>query len=145
MSQDLTKLTSDKNSSDSIKTMVSLAEEFLQNIDEPINYEKIAEDFRKITGAKFVIFNLYDPSGKTFTTKSIAGSLTLVRKASKIMGFKFINNVWEEDLQRKELTKDQNITRFPSLSAIKQTPPLYVLMYLIPSSQKVVYPPLSSL
>jgi diguanylate cyclase (GGDEF)-like protein/PAS domain S-box-containing protein len=118
MSQDLTKLTSEKNSSDSIKTMVSLAEEFLQNIDEPINYEKIAEDFRKITGAKFVIFNLYDPSGKTFTTKSIAGSLTLVRKASKIMGFKFLNNVWEEDLNRKELTKDNNITRFPSMTAI---------------------------
>lgn len=117
MSNDLTKLTSEKNI-DSIKTMVSLAEEFLQNIDEPINYEKIADDFRKITGAKFVIFNLYDPSGKTFTTKSIAGSVTLIRKASKILGFKFLNNEWEEDLERNEITKNQNITRFPSLTAI---------------------------
>jgi len=121
MSQDLSKLALEKNNLDSIKTMVSLAEEFLQNINEPIDHEKIAEDFRKITGAKFAIFNLYDASGKTFTTKSIAGSMTLVRKASKLLGFKFLNNVWPEDLERKELTKDHPITRFPSVSAVAGT------------------------
>src|SRR5471030_1949962 len=78
-----------------MERLIEISEELLQLNEEKIGYQKISEDFLKISGAKYAAFNLFDEDGKSFTTMSITADNKLVKKISDIIGFKIDEKKWE--------------------------------------------------
>ena len=48
-----------------MKRLIEISEEFLQINEQEIDYQKITDDFLKMSGAKYVVFNLFDEEGKS--------------------------------------------------------------------------------
>jgi len=118
MSKTKSTLLSEKEPIDALKRMVFLAEEFLQNVDQDIDYQKVANDFLEITQAKYVVFNLFDEIERVYHTKGIAGDIKNIQKASKWFGFNLFNFKWREDPSRTEKLREKTITYFDSLKDI---------------------------
>jgi len=101
-----------------LKDMTLLSEEFLQMNEQELNYQKVTDDFLKISGAKYAVFNLFDEDGESFTTKAISGDKGIIKKATDMLGFKLEGKKWEKDPVRAEKIKEHTITRFPSMNGI---------------------------
>lgn len=99
--------------------LVELFEEFLQINEQKIDYQKIVDDFSKITGAKYTIFNLFDEDGKTFSTMAISGKKGILNKVSSMLGFKLESKKWNYGKQYADKIKDSTITRFQSLGSLQ--------------------------
>ncbi len=118
MSKALKNSNNTKEPIDILERMVFLAEEFLQSIDQDIDYQKVANDFLEITQAKYVVFNLYNQVENNYTTIGIAGNIKNIQKASKWFGFNLFNFKWAEDPSRTAKLNDKTITHFQSLKEI---------------------------
>lgn len=114
-----------------MERLIEISEELLQLNEEKIGYEKISEDFLKISGAKYAAFNLFDEDGKSFTTMSITADNELVKKISNIIGFKIDEKKWEYNSELAEKIKDRTITRFNSLREIVGNAIPIPIVYLI--------------
>jgi PAS domain S-box-containing protein len=97
-------------------TIARAAEEFLQDAGKPVDYHKITDTLRNITGARFVVFNQYEPDGLRFTTRAVSGMPDKVRRGSALIGFPVEGRVWDHDPVRAARTNGRNITRFEDLS-----------------------------
>lgn len=98
-----------------MERLLQISEEFLQMNEQELNYQKITDDFLKISRAKYAAFNLYNKGGKSFTTIAISADNEILKKASNIMGSKIVGRQWEYDPVRTEKIKSGTITRFHSL------------------------------
>ena len=101
-----------------MKKMVEISEEFLQINEQKIDYEKIVEDFLKMTGAKYASFNLFDEKGKTFSIVSISGKNKILNKVSGMMGFEVRSKKWKLSQAYADKIKTSTITRFNSLGEL---------------------------
>lgn len=98
--------------------LVNISEVFLQLEDQPINYQQITDLMQDLSGARYVVLNLYDPSRDYFTTTAISGSWQHIRRASSIFGFNIIGSQWPKDPFREALIGKQNITVFSGLQQL---------------------------
>jgi len=114
-----------------MERLIEISEELLQLNEEKIGYQKISEDFLKISGAKYAAFNLFDEDGKSFTTMSITADNKLVKKISDILGFRIDEKKWEYNLELAEKIKYKTITRFNSLREIVGNVIPIPIVYLI--------------
>ncbi|MEI6578099.1 MAG: PAS domain S-box protein [Eubacteriales bacterium] len=110
--------TRDKKRMAALNNMVLYSEEFLQMKGQEIDYQKVTDDFLKLTGAKYAVFNLFDEDGESFTTKAVSGDKGIIKKAVDVLGFKLKEKKWGKDLVRAEKIKDHRITRFASMTDI---------------------------
>lgn len=88
-----------------------------RDAEEP-DYQKMCEDMRAISGAKYVVFNMMDIIGKSFQTKAIAGLSKDLENASGFLGYKVVGKKWANDQQRLETLYKNTITKYPSLFAL---------------------------
>ncbi len=102
-----------------LQLIVSASEEFLQSAGNKLNYQKITDNILDISGAKYAGFNLYDEDGDKFRTVAFSAPDGIVKKASSLVGFKFLDKSWEHDPARAEKIKSKIITRFSSLSELE--------------------------
>ncbi|MGB8451763.1 MAG: HD domain-containing phosphohydrolase [Anaerocolumna sp.] len=98
-----------------MERLIDISEELLLNKDSKNDYQKISDDFLKISGAKYAVFNLFNEDGNYFSTKAITGDKEIVKKAVDIIGYKFEEKKWEYDIEFTEKTKAKTITRFRCL------------------------------
>ncbi|MHB8130065.1 MAG: HD domain-containing phosphohydrolase, partial [Mobilitalea sp.] len=113
-----------------MERLIDISHELLQISEQKDSYQSIADDFLKISEAKFAVFNLFDEDGINFTTKAITGRSDII-KASKIIGFKFEEMKWQHTEDLSERIKSGTITRFHSLREIagnKLTSPMIGLL-----------------
>ena len=98
-----------------MERLMNISEELLENYDIKNGYKKIAEDFLKISGAKYAAFNLFDEDGKSFTTKAITGDKGIIKKAIDILGYKFEDKKWEYAPTIEQKVRSKTVTRFHNL------------------------------
>ncbi len=111
-------ITREKNQLSGMEKLVEISEEFLQIKGQKIVYQKIADDFLKICGAKYAVFNLFDEEGESFTTMAISASKGILKKISYIMGFNIEKKKWKHNPSLDEKIKARTITHFNSLSEL---------------------------
>ncbi len=98
-----------------MERLIDISEELLLNEEPKNDYQKISDDFLKISGAKYAAFNLFEKDGKSFTTKAITGNKEIIKQAADIMGYRFEDKKWEYSKELEEKIKAKTITRLPSL------------------------------
>lgn len=96
-------------------TISQLSKEFIENSGKIIDYQKITDDARLLSEAKYIGFNLFEENGKDFTTVAMSGLPKHIQIASDLLGFNLIGKKWSQDEERIKKIRDQNITYFESL------------------------------
>jgi diguanylate cyclase (GGDEF)-like protein/PAS domain S-box-containing protein/putative nucleotidyltransferase with HDIG domain len=107
-------ITKEMNQLTEMERLIEISEELLLSKELKNDYQKISDDFLKISGAKYAAFNLYAENGKDFTTKTITGDKDIVKKAIDILGYKFDDKVWNCNEELEEKLAGNTIIRFSS-------------------------------
>ena len=82
---------------------------------ETIDYKKIIDNVRDVSGADYAFLNIFDENGKDFYTKAVSGINENFEKASNILGFDFKDKKWNYDFIRDQKTKDKKTTTFNNI------------------------------
>ncbi|MFP4691795.1 MAG: ATP-binding protein [Bacteroidales bacterium] len=98
-----------------MKQLVAVAGDFLQMAAHQIDYQKIADTFRDVSGARFVAINVYEKNEAFYTTMATSGMDTHLKRISALMGFDIVGKRWPHDPVRAEKIRDQALTRFQNL------------------------------
>ncbi|TFG82046.1 MAG: diguanylate cyclase [Erysipelotrichales bacterium] len=100
-----------------MEKLAELSEHFLQlTEDDQIDYQKITDDLREISGAQYAVFNLYGPQGEYFNTMAVSGAGKSIKVAFNILGYDFTKRKWDIDPIRQNLISGHTITRFSSVA-----------------------------
>jgi len=95
-----------------------IAYKFSRCSHKTIDYTDIAEDFRILSGARFVALNEVSDYGEYTTTRAIAGIQGRIQKASKIFGFTLTDAAYTVDPHIKEVFKAEGVVEFDDLCAL---------------------------
>ncbi len=104
-----------------LKQVLSASTTLIDPTPGDVEYEKIADTFVEITGAKYASFNLFDENGLDFTTVALSGMNEKLHKISSILGFEIVKKKWKYDPAREAKIKNQNVTHFDSLHDLTGT------------------------
>jgi hypothetical protein len=85
---------------------------------ENIDYQKISDTILRISGSKYVCFNIFDENGLDFKSVALSGIKEHVLKVPTYFGFDILNKTWKYDPIRAERIKDNVITHFDSLHEV---------------------------
>lgn len=110
-----TDITNEHQQIQNLYNLTLMSEELLEGKINETYYQRITDNLKEITQAKFISFNLYDQDGKSYTTKVISGNTEIANKAMKILGIGLNNKKWPHDEARAKKIKEKIITRFPNL------------------------------
>jgi PAS domain S-box-containing protein len=108
-------ITEEKNHALALDSIITLSQESLEIHDHEIDYQKRNDEFLRLTGAKYAIFNLFEEDGKSFTSKAISGDLKAIKEITAILGYELKDKRWENEFLRAEKIKADLTTRFASL------------------------------
>lgn len=114
-------VTEDVSEKFALRTIADLSELLLQGPGPGGMYEKIADAARKIAGAKYTGFNLFNPAGTAFTTVALAGVSGNLGKVIDVLGFNPVGKVWQYDPVREQQIVHSEITEFSSLHKLSGT------------------------
>lgn len=92
--------------------------ELIEPASNKIDYERITDIARELSGAKYASFNIFDENGRDFKTVAFSGLSDFQQKALDLFGFEIINKKWDYDPIREARIKDNTITEFDSLEAL---------------------------
>jgi PAS domain S-box-containing protein len=105
----------------SLANIISISEEFLNNTESALNYQKIADSLLQISGGEYVVFNLFEENGRDFQTVALSGSSENLRKAISILGVDLVGKKWPYTEEWAKRIKHNLITRFSSLEDLAGT------------------------
>ena len=111
-------ITQDVVEKTALQEIVEISEQCLQHLDKSIDYNKITEAVKSISGAMYAVFNLYNEEGTAFTTVSISGVARNVKDVVRILGFNPIGKKWQHDYARDKKISANEITEFNRLSQL---------------------------
>ncbi len=83
-----------------------------------IDFSRLTEFIRNISGADYAVLNKYEINGKNFTTVAVTGINKNLEKAASIVGFDFTGKKWDYDPERESKIQKQQTTFFNSISDI---------------------------
>jgi PAS domain S-box-containing protein len=95
----------------SLKPLVDIAKAYIDVTADTYNHRMLTDDLLKISGASYVVFNIYNPDRGTTTTASISGINSNILKATQLFGFELIGKEWEdiEDEQTRSALASKNL------------------------------------
>lgn len=103
-----------------IQKMARIAEEITEQSICGLDYHIFTEDLLLISGAKYVLFNLYSHNKDLSTTVAISGADVDIAKASKdILGHSVLGNQWKindkifNELRKKRMVIYSSLTDLP--------------------------------
>jgi len=99
---------------ESLAQLLSVTEEFLEDSEAELDYQKITANLLPVSGGQYASLNIIDMNGKDFYTAAVAGLNENLQKAVSILGFELVGKRWEYDEVREKRIKDSLITRFSS-------------------------------
>jgi diguanylate cyclase len=94
-----------------LNQFVALTSEFLQG-NQPIDYQKLCDDFIRLVEAKYCVFRLNNFQGLGLQTVAFSGEVIGIKRAAEFLGFNPISSRWEDDAILDQKTKGQILTRF---------------------------------
>ena len=96
--------------------MVTQFSETLVQTGDSLDMQKVAEQLRLLSGAKYAVYNQIDEDGRTFTTQAVAADEQHLTHAIKTLGFELIGKKWEFTQSRRDMmTKSAKIHHFAAL------------------------------
>jgi PAS domain S-box-containing protein len=101
--------------SESMADLLDYSEGFLQMSTADIDFQNITDNLLKISGGKFVAFNLFDKNGMDFKTVALSGVNVNIQEISALLGFEIADKQWAHDAERERKLNNQIITRFANL------------------------------
>jgi PAS domain S-box-containing protein len=90
----------------------------IQSNDDEIDYQRIADSFLEISGAKYLSFNIFNDNGLDFTTVAVSGIKQHLLKFTSILGYEVVNKKWKYDPVRAPKMEGNMICIFESLSEL---------------------------
>ncbi|HDQ13922.1 MAG TPA: PAS domain S-box protein [Sediminispirochaeta sp.] len=92
---------------------------------QSVDYQEIAEYFRRLSGARFVSFNEISGDMEYSTTMSIAGLKESIKKASNLFGFPLVGSSYRIDPQLQRIFETKSIVEYEDLCQLvaSQIPP----------------------
>ena len=108
-------ITRDVSEKEALEQIVEVSCHCLKRFGESFVLEKIAEAARKISGARYAGFNIYDDNGSVFRTVDLAGLSGQMNQMISLLGFDPINKIWNRDESIAERIRNQTIIQFDSL------------------------------
>jgi len=90
----------------------------IQSNDDEIDYQRIADSFLEISGAKYLSFNIFDDNGLDFTTVAVSGVRENLLKFTSMLGYEVVNKKWKYDPIRAPRMEGKMISIFKSLSEL---------------------------
>jgi diguanylate cyclase (GGDEF)-like protein/PAS domain S-box-containing protein len=112
-------ITQDVVEKTALQAIVELSERCLHHYAENIDYDKIAETAKEISGARHVCFNRYSEDGTAMTTTAIAG-ISTIEDAVPVIGFNPVGKKWKLDPPRETHLAEHGIAVFDSLSQLTE-------------------------
>ncbi|MGC9151341.1 MAG: PAS domain S-box protein [Microbacter sp.] len=82
---------------------------------DEMNYQRVVDTMRELSGADFVHFNLFEENGTDFFTIAYSGLNDMISKGFSLLGFDLTNKKWSSDPWLNEQLKDHVIVRFNSV------------------------------
>lgn len=84
---------------ESSKVLRKVLQESIVFIDRyaPIDFEKLTDTMKEISGARYVSFNLHEDDGKHYKTKSLSGLNDVINMSKKLLGFNIFDKDWRVD------------------------------------------------
>jgi PAS domain S-box-containing protein len=108
--------------------MVTQTSETLMQTGDSLDMQKITEQLRLLSGAKYAVYNQMDEGGKTVTTRAASADEQRLAQAVKILGFELIGKKWGITHSReKMITAGTKIQHFSALHQLmgKQHSPVF--------------------
>lgn len=102
------------------KLLAESAEMFLQQTSEKTNYQAIADTVLQISEAKYGAFNLYDDSGREYTSVAFSGINSVASEVAGILGFNIAGKKWQHDPEREKKISERTVTRFSHLHELTE-------------------------
>jgi PAS domain S-box-containing protein len=93
-----------------LRKLVDTSGLFLQQKGSNVNYQQICELMLELSGAKFVVMNVYEESQEYFNLVAVAGKQDLIQKAVAWLGFNPFERRWKSNEQRKPSPGNTNVT-----------------------------------
>lgn len=79
-----------------------------------MDYQRIVDNMRDLSGADFVDFNLFEDNGSDFFTVALSGMNDMLAKGISLLGFELTNKKWEADPWLTEQLEGKVIVKFNS-------------------------------
>lgn len=95
--------------------ILAISEEFLQFNGLSLDYQEIVDDFLCFCSGKYAVFNLFAPTGTTFTTKAISVDKKIEKKITELLGYNLIGREWPFDPVYLNRISQSMITHFTDL------------------------------
>ena len=100
-----------------LEAIIEVSQEFLQlTPGAEIDYQRITEVLKNITGARVAAFNLYSEDGLSFTTKSLSADVDDLLDAAPPLDFSIVGRTWPHDRVRNTKIMGATLTRFNRLA-----------------------------
>jgi len=112
---------------ETLENLLQLTEEFIKNSGDSLNYQKITDNIRELSGAKFVLLSLYNETKDKFKTVAVSGSSGELKKAERVIGSLVKGREWPSPPERVRRLKRGNLTVFSGLSEKLAGTPLEAL------------------
>src|SRR6056297_349825 len=91
---------------------------YIENKDNKINYQTIAEQMKEFSGAEYVMFFIFDEDGKDFTLVGFEGNKSKIEKTMDIIGFNIVGKKFKyKEAIHKKLEKSI-VTRINTLKEL---------------------------
>jgi diguanylate cyclase (GGDEF)-like protein/PAS domain S-box-containing protein len=108
-------ITDTKNRAERINTLFESAIKFDETTFLDIDYQWIADQLLKMTGATFVLANVFDKEEMKTTTRGFSGLSNKVRQAIRILGYDIIGKTWSVQESDLGVMKSKKLVRLGRL------------------------------
>ena len=102
------------------RELVNASKEFLEDGQTCNTYEQMAQRMKRITGADYVVLNIFLEDSIKFRMAALAGVSNVLQKASQILGLNPMGKEWEIDPVRFEIFKEKTVTEFNHLHELTE-------------------------
>ncbi|MDK2826182.1 MAG: two-component system, sensor histidine kinase and response regulator [Methanolobus sp.] len=103
-----------------LKKLVAYSEELFQSSADDIDYDRINEMMKDISGARYAAFILFDENINAYITKSVHGTEDQIQKACKILDLNLQGKVWNREASLENKIRNNIITRFSSIHELTE-------------------------
>ncbi|MDF2546797.1 MAG: diguanylate cyclase and metal dependent phosphohydrolase [Anaerosolibacter sp.] len=117
-----------KSRAEKINILYESTVKFHETTFTDIDYQWIADELLKLSGAMFVLVNVFDNGAMKTMTRGFSGLSDKVRQAVRILGFEIIGKIWDVKEADIGVMKSKKLVRMGRLHefSFNRIPPLVV-------------------
>jgi len=108
-------ITETKKRAGKINSLYESAVKFHETAFTDVDYQWIADELLKLSGALFVLVNVFDKRAMKTVTRGFSGLDNKVHQVIKILGFSIIGKAWNVDEADMEVMKSKKLVRIGRL------------------------------